>query len=82
MNRSFENIDRDRRRFLGAAALTLAAAQLDALPAASAQSGTSDETLFRAFQLSRSRPAERPFTFYERASVARCYCCTAIPRRI
>jgi len=55
MNRTFEKIDRDRRRFFGAAAFTLAAAQLDHFPSASARSGTSDEsetrteTLFPGF---------------------------------
>src|SRR6478735_3916190 len=60
MNRTFENptfekIDHERRHFLGAAAFTLAAAQLDLLPSASAQSGTPDEsgtrteTLFPGF---------------------------------
>jgi haloacetate dehalogenase len=43
MRRTPDEIDRDRRRFSGAAAFTLAAAQLGFIPSASAQPENSDE---------------------------------------
>jgi haloacetate dehalogenase len=55
MNETREEIDRSRRRFSGAAAFTLAAAQLGLIASASAQAETSDEpgarseTLFPGF---------------------------------
>jgi haloacetate dehalogenase len=56
MNRTREEIDLSRRRFAGAAAFTLAAAQLGLIPSASAQPNTSEEprrgseALFPGFQ--------------------------------
>ena len=43
MRRTPEEIDQERRRFSGAAAFALAAAQLGLIPSASARSGMSDE---------------------------------------
>lgn len=43
MRRTPEEIDRERRRFSGAVAFALAAAQLGPIPSASAKSGMSDE---------------------------------------
>ena len=43
MRRTPEEIDRERRRFPGAVAFALAAAQLGLIPSASAKSGMSDE---------------------------------------
>src|SRR5258706_386423 len=43
MRRTPEEIDRERRRFSGAVAFALAAAQLGLIPSASAKSGMSDE---------------------------------------
>src|SRR5260221_13495953 len=45
MNRPFEEIDRDRRRFSGAAVIALAAAQLGLIRTASAQSKAVSESV-------------------------------------
>jgi hypothetical protein len=85
----FEEIDRNRRHFLGAAAVTFAAHQLYLVRPASAQSKTpslpavNPEAFFPGFSAESVETGGAAIrAFCERVPVDRCCCCMVILKRI